>query len=244
MTSQVNPATSPLPASLQGLVPARPPGLTDIARSLGGGTTRAFHRGQLLTCEGAPCEQVFEVLTGAVKLYTVALDGRLQIMAFALPGDYIGLLDQEQYDLTAETTVPSSVRIWPRVRVDRMIDQDSRLARRILVASAQEISRTRRQMLVLGRKGTIERLASFLLLLQDRQRSGGRAQQGFFLPMSRRDMADYLGLSTETVSRGFTRLRTLAIIATPKSHRVEIRDRRALSHLAEGLMPPGALATH
>ena len=186
--------------------------------------------GETLFTEGDRADGIYEVVSGMLRLYKVLPDGRRQITGFLSAGQILGLAPRGTHMYSAEAINDVSLCRYPRVGLDRLIDEVPALARRLLAVTSHELCTAQDQMLLLGRKAAREKVASFLLLMADQQANGDEVA----VPMSRSDIADYLGLTTETVSRTFTKLKTLGLIALPTANRVEIRDRDQLEDFAIG----------
>ncbi|CAO3455889.1 Transcriptional regulator, Crp/Fnr family [Azospirillum argentinense] len=190
---------------------------------------RVFDREQSIFAEGEAADAVFRVVDGMIRLYKLLPDGRRQIIGFLQAGDMVGLAFADRYLYSAEAITASTVQRIPRCQLDALLDSQPALARRLLSVTTSELVAAQDQMLLLGRKSALEKLASFLLALS-RRAGAGRA---IALPMSRCDIADHLGLTTETVSRGFTKLKTSRLIRILDGGRVELLDAEALAELAE-----------
>lgn len=195
----------------------------------------AVHRvpaGSILFSEGDEADGVFEVVSGTLRLYKVLVDGRRQIIGFVSGGQLLGLAPQREYLCTAEAVTPLTVRRYQRPAFERRIDEEPGLARRLLAAVSNELRMAQDQMVLLGRKSASERVASFLLSLAANE--SGEYERHVDLPMGRGDIADYLGLTVETVSRTFTKLKTDGLIILPSPASVEIVDMEELEDLAAG----------
>ncbi len=188
--------------------------------------------GQTLFQEGDEANAVYNIIEGAVRLFKLLPDGRRQITGFLFASDFIGLALKDRYAYSAEAITGTVVCRFPRVKLESLFEEMPRLENRLLRQASNELIAAQDQMLLLGRKTAVERLASFLMALAQRQ---GRAKTGdtVDLPMTRTDIADYLGLTIETVSRGFTRLRKDGLIETPDSHSAVLRDAEGLRALTE-----------
>jgi CRP/FNR family nitrogen fixation transcriptional regulator len=162
-----------------------------------------------------------------VRTYKVLSDGRRQIGAFHLPGDIFGLEAGTEHAFSAEAVVKSTVRMASRAAIESMTSRDHGLSREMWARTAEKLQQAEGHMLLLGRKTAEERVASFLLEMSDRVHDTAMVE----LPMSRQDIADYLGLTIETVSRTFTQLENKAAIDLPSSRRVALRNRIALQRL-------------
>ena len=146
-------------------------------------------------------------------------------MKFLFSGDLFGWEALDEHDFGAEAVTPVTLRRYRRRSLDALADRDRDFARRLRELTAGQLRAGRERMVLLGRKTASERIASFLLEMAERMNPDGRAL--IELPMGRADMADYLGLTIETVCRGLTQLRRLGTIAVERA-KVVIRDRRAL----------------
>ena len=194
--------------------------------------------GQPLFHEGDSATRVFTLTTGALKLYRLLPDGRRQITGFLFPGDFLGLVAEDEHGCTAEALTEAQLCWFPRGRFSEFVEASPDMERELYLKAAQELSAAQEQILLLGRKTAVERVASFFLNLLERTRGADGEQQPVFdLPMSRVDIADYLGLTKETVSRVLGELRRLQLIRLESLNRVEVLDRRGLAATAAGHGP-------
>ncbi|MHA1113170.1 MAG: helix-turn-helix domain-containing protein [Alphaproteobacteria bacterium] len=187
-----------------------------------------------IVSETEPADHLFNVTAGAVKLYKLLMDGRRQITGFLFPGDFLGVALNDRYVYSAEAITPVSMCRYDRARLEGLLDEMPALEKRLLGITANELVAAQDQMVLLGRKTAQERVASFLLDLSRRASRRGQAPDPIYLPMTRADIADYLGLTVETVSRTFSRLRKLGVIALEGNEMVRLVDRAALEELSEG----------
>lgn len=184
----------------------------------------------MLFDQGAPAGHVFNVTEGVVRLYKSLPDGRRQIMGFALPGDFLGLALMDRYGVTAEAVTPVRICRFPRASFLSYIDGKPHLLRRLHEFAGHELSLAQDQMLLLGRKTAEEKVAAFLVNLRTRYARIGPMSVTVPLPMGRQDIADYLGLTIETVSRTLTKLaREKTILIVPDGVRLVSSER--LDHL-------------
>jgi CRP/FNR family nitrogen fixation transcriptional regulator len=191
------------------------------------GAAMSYGRNEEIYGEDEPAEFLYLVRTGAVRTYKLLNDGRRQIGAFHLPGDIFGLEVGEQHRFTAEAIADSSVLVVKRSTLVALAARKAELARQLWALTAQELAHVQDLMLTLGRKNAQERVAAFLLEMAGRAPAGAAIE----LPMSRQDIADYLGLTIETVSRTLTQLENTAAIVLQSSRRIVLRNRGVLNRL-------------
>jgi CRP/FNR family nitrogen fixation transcriptional regulator len=188
------------------------------------GAPMSFKRNEEIYGEGEPAEFLYKVISGTVRTYKVLDDGRRQIGAFYVPGDVFGLEDAEVHGFSAEAVTDAKVLVVKRTALIALASRDTEVARQLWAITTRELQRAQQHVLALI-KTAEERVASFLLDMASRL---SRDSQ-FELAMSRQDIADYLGLTIETVSRTMTHLENSGAIALPTSRRVVLRNRAALS---------------
>lgn len=192
----------------------------------------SFPKGGLLMTEGQPSRHFFSVNHGYAKLYKDLSDGRRQVIGFVTAGQFIGLGAQARYSFTAEALDEVHVCRFEQRRFDDLLMRFPALEQKMLAAACHDLAVAQAQMLLLGRKTALERLASFLLEWDDRSMVEGAAVA--MLPMGRRDIADYLGLTIETVSRCLTVLRKRRLIKIVADYDVVIIDHAALRTIGAG----------
>jgi CRP/FNR family nitrogen fixation transcriptional regulator len=178
--------------------------------------------------EQEPAEFLYKVVSGAIRTFTITEDGRRQIDAFHLPGDVFGFEQGAVHRFSAEAIGESELIVASRASIERMAEQDGHAARELWAMTARQLGRVCDHMLMLGRKGAFERVVAFLLEMSARDRQS----QNVNLPMSRTDIADYLGLTIETVSRCFSKLDRSHAIELDGARKVKLRDVRALEAIA------------
>ena len=198
-----------------------------LAAPLFDGPRLTYGREETLFAEGGRAEFVYRLISGVVRRGKVLRDGRRQIDGFHLPGDYLGLELGQQHRLTAEALTAVTVVRIRREALHGLAEQDARTARNLLDLTVGELGRCQDHVLLLGRRAATERVA--VLLLDFAQRSG--AESLVDVPVSRQDMADYLGLTIETVSRCIHQLQHDGLIALPTPRKVLLRDRAALEQM-------------
>ena len=148
----------------------------------------------------------YNLREGVLRLYKLLPDGRRQIVGFALPGDFLGMATSARHSFSADAVGPVAVCRFSRTSFTRFIEDKPHLLRRINELVVRELSQAQDHMVLLGRRSAEEKIASFLIGWRDRLARLGNTTNAVPLPMRRQDIADFLGLTIETVSRTFTKL--------------------------------------
>ena len=190
------------------------------------GATMSFSRNTEIFGENEPADYVYRVVSGSVRTYKILTDGRRQVGGFYLPGDIFGLEFADEHTFSAEAMTDAKVVVVRRSALTALADRDAAIGRELFALTGRELRRVQERVLLLI-KSAQERLASFLLEMAERACGGNVVE----LPMSRQDIADYLGLTIETVSRTLTALESAAAIEVPTSRRIVLRNRSALNRL-------------
>jgi CRP/FNR family nitrogen fixation transcriptional regulator len=190
------------------------------------GAPMTFKRNVEIYGENEPAEYLYQVVSGAVRTYKVLADGRRQIGAFYVPGDVFGLETGELHHFSAEAMTESKVLVVKRSSLVALAARDTQVAGQLWTITARELERAQQHFLALI-KTAEERVVGFLLDMASRVSGSNR----FELPMSRQDIADYLGLTIETVSRTMTHLESAAAIELPTSRCVVLRNRATLGRM-------------
>ena len=176
---------------------------------------------------------LFTITEGVVRLYKLLVDGRRQLLGFALPGDFLGLSLFDIYSFSADAVTDTVVCRFPRKAFIAYAEQRPHLLRRLHEFASHELSLAQDQMVLLGRRSAEQRVAAFLVMMRDRLQRLGHTSPTLPLPMSRQDIADYLGLTIETVSRTFSKLAAgKSIVIVPDG--VRLLRQRELEQLATG----------
>jgi CRP/FNR family transcriptional regulator, anaerobic regulatory protein len=197
-----------------------------------GAPTVHYEGGDTVVFEADQAANVYSLTSGLLRLSKLLPDGRRQIAGFLFPGDFLGITMEEEHAFTAEAVAPSTLCKFPRRQFDDFITKHPALERRLYAVAAHELAAARQQLVLLGRKTATERIASFLLMLAGRcYPVQGSDDIGF--PMSRADIADYLGLRIETVSREISALKAARVIRLTGRQSFRIVDRTQLDQLAE-----------
>jgi CRP/FNR family transcriptional regulator, nitrogen fixation regulation protein len=190
------------------------------------GASVSFARNVEIYGENESADFLYKVLSGTVRTYKVLNDGRRQIGDFYLPGDLFGLESGSDHTFSAEAITDAKVLVIKRSAVMALAARDNDIARQLWALTGLELDRVQGHILLLI-KTARERVAAFLLEMADRIHAGNDVE----LPMSRQDIADYLGLTIETVSRTLTLLEGAHAIALPTSRHIVLRDRSVLRRL-------------
>lgn len=206
----------------------------DLPRLLSILATLEIDPHQPIIDEGEPADYLFNVTGGAVKLYKLLPDGRRQITGFLFDGDFLGIAMNDRYAYSAEAVDRVSLCRFPRRKLESLLDEFPKLEKRLLGMASNELVQAQDQILLLGRKTAQEKIVSFLLSLSNRAVRRGDEPSPVSLPMGRADIADYLGLTTETVSRTITHLKRDGHIRLLQGGKVELPNVVALRDLADG----------
>lgn len=195
-------------------------------------TSKRLDANEMLVEEGELKGRVFSLTSGMLRIYTSLPDGRRQIAGFLFPGDYLGLADDDVYSQSAEAVVPSVLCAFSTKEMENLMERFPKLKERLHQMTRAALRTARDNQLVLGRLAPVEKLASFLLVLFSRAEKRGERSNPVHLSMNRTDIADYLGLTIETVSRSFTKLKSQGLIQLIDANTVEILSRRSLAAVA------------
>ena len=199
--------------------------LLDALRQIGVATM--FPRGRQIFAEGEPASHWYWLASGAVQVCSFAEDGKRHVAELVLPGDLFGLEACARRGATAEAARDAVVVTFPRARAEALVDADPHLARAFRQIACGRLHHAQACLFRLGRTSALARVASFLLEMGERCR---RAADGAVeVPVTRDDIADYLGLTSETVSRALTELRRRGAIALPTRQNIHIADGAALA---------------
>jgi len=214
-SDQLNPAVR---------VPAADPELGGVIELMG--APMSFARNGEIYGEGEPADYLYKVVSGTVRTYKVLTDGRRQVGGFYLPGEIFGLETGDEHGFSAEAITQCEVLVIRRSALVALADKDHDVARQLWTLTGNELRRVQGHILLLI-KSAQERVAAFLLEMEKRGCIGNATE----LPMTRQDIADYLGLTIETVSRTLTNMENASTIELSSSRRIVLRNRSALSRL-------------
>ena len=191
-----------------------------------------FEPGHEVVGEGDEAENYFFVVQGLFRAVKFTRDGRRQVFAFYVPGDICGLEPDTTHRLTIELVGRSSMAILPRKPCRQWMNADPQFNATFFDSATRALTRSVDHMTMIGRSSAEERLAWFLVMLSERSAQGERGGQAIDLEMQRQDIADYLGLTIETISRTFTQFKDRGFIRLVTTRRIEILRPLALQALA------------
>jgi len=198
----------------------------------GGQVAERLMPGEGVFWEGDAADHVFILVEGCLRVYRTLPDGRRAILGFLYRGDLLGVSCRGRYLFTAEAVSPVKLRRFPRRRFHQVVDETPHLRPLLLAKICDETTAAQDQTILLGQKSAEERVASFLLMIARRSGADTRTPIEIELPFGRLDMADYLGLTVETVSREMTKLKRSGLISLNGSQKVVLRRMRRLHEVA------------
>lgn len=191
---------------------------------------RSFPAGTPILWRGEPLDYVASVVSGVASLSKTMEDGRIQMVGLLLPSDFIGRPGRDRIDFDVTATTEVTLCCFDRKRFEALVDDTPHVAQRLMELALDELDAARDWMLLLGRKTAREKIATFVEMLQRRSRldDGAAAGAALHLPMTRDQIANYLGLTLETVSRQFTALKKDGIIDAVDRRSITVLDHAAL----------------
>ena len=178
-------------------------------------------------------KNIYNITEGNVKIYQLIDDGRIQIIGFLYPGDFFGSYKNGKYNYCAEAIGDVRVCVFEQKKLDEYINKNMVLAKELLNQTSHELTLAQDRMGVLGKLDATERLAKFLMNISEQRKRIGWQNNPISLPMIRQDIADYLGLTIETVSREVSKLKTSNIVKVLSSKQIYINDFNKLSNLSK-----------
>jgi len=190
------------------------------------GTVCRFGRNETIFGAGEELECSYKIVSGAVRLSRITEDGRRQIVEFRVPGDFIGLEWDGYYALTADAVREVVAVRYIRTRVDRMLEERSDVRESVMALIRKDLRAAHDHLITLGCQSAKERVATFLLQLA--RRAGVNDGDTIEIELGRQDMADYLGLTLETVSRTLSEFKRIGAISLPARRQIVIRSKAKL----------------
>ena len=209
-------------------------GRIQIGHTFSTTSERTLDAHEHLFVSGDKQTHIFQILEGVVGIYNMLSDGRRQIVTFCYPGDLIGIDHPEVFIQNAEALCPVRVRSIPVKTIDTLITTEPGFGQAMMNVLSTELAETRDQLLSLGRKSAMEKVATFLLRIAKRNEREGISPETLHLPMTRSEIGDYLGLTIETVSRNITKLKISGVIRLESKSIVRVIDLEELQNIAEG----------
>jgi CRP/FNR family transcriptional regulator, anaerobic regulatory protein len=205
-----------------------------LAAQFSGTPSRRVEAKEHVFCEGDAVRHVYRVEAGLICTYRMMSDGRRQVVDFAFPGDIVGLGANGEHATSAQAIRPTRLRCLPAAVLTDVMRRDSRLTVKLYETLAEELRAARELLLSVCQRSAAERLAAFLVALVRRNERRGLDAETLDLGMTRTDIADFLGLTIETVSRTFTKFRSSGLIDIAQCTSIAIVDRVGLEELAAG----------
>ena len=180
-----------------------------------------------------PSTHLYNITEGNVKIYQLLDDGRIQIIGFLYPGDFFGTYKNNKYNYSAEAIGNLRVCVFDQKVLDKYMDQNPILAKELLNQTSYELTLAQDRMTVMGRLNAIEKIAIFFINISNQRKRIGWQSNPISLSMARQDIADYLGLTIETVSREISKLKTSNIIKIISSKQLFINDIEKLKQISK-----------
>ncbi len=196
------------------------------------GNSTRYRKGQTIVCEGETAERLFRVLRGVVRAYKMLPDGRRQIVGFIFPGEVFGFSPDDAYGYSVDAVTDATLHAYGSAMLERFAHERPALAHCLREVAYRELRAAQSHIVLLGRKTAFERVVSFLLSLS--HRAAGTGQDGcvLWVPMSQADIADYLGLTTETVNRIVSQLREAGLVTVPSRGVMRLESPNQLEEVA------------
>lgn len=196
--------------------------------------TKFFKPGACILAEGESTSSVFNIIEGSVRLSRLLSDGRRVVTGFLFPGDFLGLTLDGTNSITAEAIGDVEVCRMERKRLENLFTEIPKLEHRLLEMTVGELISGRDHMMLLARKTLRERMATFLITFEDRLRESDEEPAVIKLPMARSDIADYLGVTVETISRCLAAMAEEGLIQLLSPRRIIILNHVRMEEIAEG----------
>jgi len=195
---------------------------------------REFKNKQTIFLQQEEAKNLYNITKGNVKIYRLLSDGRIQIIGFLYPGDFFGSYKKGKYNYSAESIGEVRSCVFNQTSLDNYLEKNMTLAMELLHMTSHELTLAQDRMGVLGKMNANERVAQFILNISDQRARIGWQNNPVSLPMTRQDIADYLGLTLETVSREISRLKTANIIKLMNLKQIFIVDKEKLTNICHG----------
>jgi len=193
---------------------------------------RNFTNKKTIFLQEEESRNLYNITEGNVKIYQMLSDGRIQIIGFLYPGDFFGSYKEEKYTYSSEAVGNVKVCVFKQESLDNLLENNITLAKELLHMTSHELTLAQDRISVLGKLKAHERLARFLLNISNQRERIGWQNNPISLPMTRQDMADYLGLTLETVSREITKLKISNVIKVLNSKLIYISNKDKLLNIS------------
>jgi CRP-like cAMP-binding protein len=191
-----------------------------------------FKKGETIYSQGQPVNTIFNIISGVVKAYSTDKDEHIK--AFLYPQDLFGLSEEGRYSNSAIAVTPVTAYALPIPVLRRKLSKDAELEFHVITKLCHELRQAQRHALLLAQRHALVKLAMFLQLQEHLQSNGSQPANEIYLPMSRKDIAEFVGMSLPAVSRGLRDLTERRIIRNRDRRHIKIIDRKALEKLANG----------
>ena len=190
---------------------------------------KEFKNKQTVFLQEEESKNLYNITQGNIKIYKLLRDGRIQIIGFLYPGDFFGSYKKGKYNYSAESIGDVKLCVFKQEVLDNYLEKNMNLAKELLHMTSHELTLAQDRIGVLGKLNANQRMAAFILNISKQRARIGWQDNPISLPMLRQDIADYLGLTLETVSRELTKLKTSNLIKVLSSSQIYLRDKASLS---------------
>jgi len=190
---------------------------------------KEFKNKQTVFLQEEESKNLYNITQGNIKIYKLLRDGRIQIIGFLYPGDFFGSYKKGKYNYSAESIGNVKLCVFKQEVLDNYLEKNMNLAKELLHMTSHELTLAQDRIGVLGKLNANQRMAAFILNISKQRARIGWQDNPISLPMVRQDIADYLGLTLETVSRELTKLKTSNLIKVLSSSQIYLRDKASLS---------------
>ena len=190
---------------------------------------KEFKNKQTVFLQEEESKNLYNITQGNIKIYRLLRDGRIQIIGFLYPGDFFGSYKKGKYNYSAESIGDVKLCVFKQEVLDNYLEKNMNLAKELLHMTSHELTLAQDRIGILGKLNANQRMAAFILNISKQRARIGWQDNPISLPMMRQDIADYLGLTLETVSRELTKLKTSNLIKVLSSSQIYLRDKASLS---------------
>jgi len=194
-------------------------------------TEKEFKDKETVFLQQEDSKHLYNITKGNIKIYKLLSDGRIQIIGFLYPGDFFGSYKKGKYNYSAEAIGDVRLCVFKQEMLDNYLEKNMNLAKELLHMTSHELTLAQDRIGVLGKMKANERVAKFILNISEQRARIGWQNNPVSLPMIRQDIADYLGLTLETVSREITRFKTSNLIKVMNAKQIFIVDKEKLANI-------------